>query len=271
MKELYKRFNIKVDFKGACQIFVNKLNNIIFHSQAFSLTEDDDDSLKWQLCNEIGLDYEATFSLNSCLEVKSFEEYLMRIQQLLGILHGTNKTRYDALLGTIEMAIVDSPMSLGIRVKYHEDKVVQILFSGSRFLDEKLVDDVIGVLDDKDKSGIKIAFEKGLKEFLEAQKDRSKLKNAVRDMQLACDETVKFLFKDKNIGLKHLFKDDRWKKIGFNEYQKRIFYSLNEYIDKLAKHKADSEFGFEDAECVIYLTGIFIRVSIKKLCNSTPA
>ena len=127
-----------------------------------------------------------------------------------------------------------------------------------------MVDDVLGVLEGKEKLAVKLAFDKGLKEFLEAKSSPPKLKNAVRDLQLACDETIKVLFKEKNLGFSHLFKEDRWKKVGLNDYQKQIFWNLNEYADKFAKHKSDSKITFKDTENIIYLTGMFIRLVFTK-------
>ena len=131
-------------------------------------------------------------------------------------------------------------------------------------LDEKLVDDVLGILSGDEKKPIKIAFEKGLTEYMQAKQDKRKLKNSVRDMQVACDETVKFLFQHKNLGLAHFFKNDRYKEVGFNEYQKKIYWQLNDYIDKFVKHKADGVISNDDAENIIYLTGMFIRLMVLK-------
>ena len=190
---------------------------------------------------------------------------ILRLQALLDLLYNYNKKQCAIdLIDIIEKAIDTSPVDLGVRLKTYKRKGAQIYFSGSRFLDEKLVDDILGVLEDKEKSAVKLAFEKGLKEFLEAKSSPSKFKNAVRDMQLACDETIKILFKDKNLGFRHLFKNKRWEKAGLNDYQKQIFWNLNEYADKFAKHKSDSKITLKDTENIIYLTGMFIRLVFTK-------
>lgn len=271
MKELYKRFNISTDINKSVSIFRNKIENILCHGKlGIKIFADNELATYWNLCNRLGLEYKEYLTVESKVrdifeKNLNFSEYLLRLQALLDFLWKKGKKQLAMIFGRIiGEAINTSPVDLGIRLKFYKHKGVQIHFSGSQFLDKKLVDDILGVLEDKGKLAVKIAFEKGLKEFLEAKSNPSKLKNAVRDMQLACDETIKVLFEDKNLGFRHLFKDNRWKKVGLNNYQKQIFWNLNEYADKLAKHKSDSKITFEDAESIIYLTGMFIRLVFTK-------
>jgi len=272
MKELYQRFNIIIDLKKAISIFRNKIENILSHGQLgekiFEKEENKNDTY-WELCNVLGIEYSyQSFSSGKVTKIFSsldFSEYLFRIQALLDLLRDCSKKQLaNDLAGIIEGAINTSPVDLGIRLKFYEQRGTQIYFSGSQLLDNKLVDDVLGILEDKEKSAIKLAFDKGLKEFLEAKNNPLKLKNAIRDMQLACDETIKILFNDKNLGFSHLFRNNRWEKAGLNDYQKQIFWNLNDYINKFAKHKSDSKTAPEDAENIIYLTGMFIRLVFSK-------
>lgn len=262
MKELFKRFDINIDIKEAQNQFINKINNILLYSEQFKTILND---LHWGLGNKIGIKFNEHENLGNLLENINFNEYLLRIQCIINYYHFQFEKEFSLLFFTIKRAIKESPIDLGIKL----DNNYQIVVIGSEYLDEKLINDILGVLKDPDKEAIRMAFEKGLKEFLESQKDNTKFKNAVRDMQLACDETIKFMFNDKNLGFKHLFDNDRWGKIGLNKYQKQIFWNLNEYIDKLAKHKADAEINCEDAENVIYLTGMFIRLVFLKNNHNT--
>lgn len=265
MKELFKRFNINVTLEDAQKKFINKINNILFNSQAFNSSTFKIEDFTWEFCNNIGLKYVSYQHFHDTYLVGiPFNEYLFRLQCLLDILYSRNTEKHHILFSLIDNAIDTSAIDIGLRIKFYKKKSAKIYFSGSKLLDNRLVDDILGVLEGEDKSAIKLAFEKGLKEFLESRREKDKLKNSIRDMQLACDEVVKFLFGDKNFGFRHLFKNDRWNKIGLNEYQKQIFWSLNEYVDKLFKHKADSKVNSEDAEFVIYLTGLFIRIILLK-------
>ncbi|MDO8571523.1 MAG: hypothetical protein Q7R79_02500 [bacterium] len=272
MKELYRRFNIAVNLENSLEIFRNKIENILSHGQLgeeIFETKENESDIYWELCNGLGVEYEyqsySSGKVSHIFDELDFSEYILRLQALLDLLWNYNKKQTAAtLIGIIENAVNTSPVDLGIRLKFYKQKGVQIYFSGSRFLDKKLVDDVLGVLEDEEKSAVRLAFEKGLKEFLEAKSNPPKLKNAIRDMQLACDETIKVLFKNKDLGFRHLFKDDHWKSAGLNDYQKQIFWNLNEYIDKFAKHKSDSKITTEDTENIIYLTGMFVRLVFTK-------
>jgi hypothetical protein len=196
----------------------------------------------------------------------TFGEFIVRLQIILDTLWEQPKDiEFANLLGRLlQRALEELPTDLGVRLTFDEQNGYQFYPAGSELLDEKLVDDVLGVLNEEELKGVKIAFTKGLKEFLESVNDKDKLRNCIRDMQLACDEIMKAWFKDKNLGFKHLFKDERWQKVGLNKYQKDIFWSLNEFMDKKIKHEAISEISREDAEFVIYMTGMFIRLVFLK-------
>jgi hypothetical protein len=270
MKELFRRFNIGVDQDKAVSIYRNKIENILNSGDlGEKIFQDSQLHTLWCMCNELGIAYYHTsFTSNQVSHIfpssLSFSEYLLRLQALLDFLWNSGHHDLAAQLAQIvDSAIHSSPTDLGIRIKIYQKKAPQLHFSGSKLLDKKLVDDVLGILYTSDRTAIAIAFSKGLKEFLEAKSSSVKLRNAIRDMQLACDEAVKAKFQDKNLGLRHLFKEGRWSQIGLNDYQKQIFWNLNEYIDKLVKHKSDTTISFGDAESVIYLTGLFIRLIFK--------
>ena len=261
---IYKRFSIDIDLQKAQVIFCNKINNLLRSGVAFDLETTTDISLSWELCNKLGLTY-TSIELWKYFTVAEFNIYLLHLQCLLNILFiNDHSEQYDVLLSFVQDAIDNSPIDLGLRLKTSKRNSVQIHPSGSKMLDKELVDDILGVLSGKEKHAIKISFEKGLKEFMESRNDTSKLKNSMRDMQVACDETIKYRFKDKNIGLKHLFKDNRWITAGLNNYQKNIYWNMNEYMDKYAKHSGDKEFNNEDIENIIYLTGMFVRIILLK-------
>jgi hypothetical protein len=264
MKDLYIRFNISIDQNRAINIFKNKIENILCSGLlGENIFGEESNDIYWELCNRLGIEYTyrgyASGKVSHVFSDLDFSEYLLRLQVLVDLVYENDEENANNLIGIIKNAIDSSPVDLGIRIKHYKKKNVQILFSGSKLLDSKLVDDVLGVLEDNKNSAIKLAFEKGIKEFMESNNNILKLKNTVRDMQLACDETIKVLYKDKNLGFRHLFKNDRWKKLGLNDYQKNIFWNLNEYIDKFAKHKSDSIILHKDAENIVYLTGLFIR------------
>jgi len=266
MKDLFKRFNIDVDLTSAQKIFINKINNYLFYYTEFA----DEKIFTLALCNNLGIKYLPGSVIKTYLpsENSDFQKYLLYLQVIIDMSFyesiRKNDDEYTFLISTINSTIEESPMDLGIKLKKHKSKSAQIQISGSKLLDEKLVDDVLSILSDPKSKPIKIAFEKGLKEFLESSSKPEKIKNVVRDMQLACDETCKLLLGNKDQGFKHLFLKDNGEKLGLNKHQMQIFWNLNDYIDKNAKHKSDAKISREDAEFVIYLTGMFIRLMFTK-------
>jgi hypothetical protein len=156
----------------------------------------------------------------------------------------------------------ESPIDLGYRIKVSNKKAPQILPSGCKLLDEKVVENVLGLLEMEQYAGIRSNFEEGLREFLHPR-TKATLKNVVEDMTTACDNTVKMVFNDSHLGFKHLFKDNRWQKLKLNAQQKQIFFSLNDWMDKI-KHDVITDYSKEDIESIIYLSAIFIRLAVNK-------
>ncbi len=156
MKELYKRFNITVDLPKAILIFRNKIENILSGGQ---LGEEIFESEKakidihWELCNILGIKYsyksDSSEKTSHILWGADFSEYIVRLQALLDLLWSNSKRQTVINLGgIIEDAINTSPIDLGIRLKIYKSKCPQIYFSGARLFDNKLLDDVLGILED---------------------------------------------------------------------------------------------------------------------------
>jgi hypothetical protein len=268
LKELYQRFGILLNHQEALRLFKNKLFYFFVSLPTGRAILDKVGKL---LLVRLGIIPQKEGEYHEVLFTelfgnKSLLECVFRLQVLFNTLWERDMREEARFLGEFirKFGLEESPLDLGVRLTFDEQNGYQFYPAGSELLDEKLVDDVLGVLNKEELKGVKIAFTKGLKEFLESINDKDKLRNCIRDMQLACDETMKARFKDKNLGFKHLFEDERWQKIGLNKYQKQIFWSLNEFMDKKIKHDALSEVSREDAEFVIYMTGMFIRLVFLK-------
>lgn len=247
---------------------MNAVNNIILRSTGF-----DDESFRledfyWEFCNRLFIEYKGYNNFeNQFRTSRPFDEYLVNLQTLLDILwEKEHLPQLGLLIDTIQNAIKNIPIKLGIRLKVTKQGA-QLHLSGSPILDEKLVDDVLDILGEENLKPVKIAFEKGLKELLESKQDSSKLRNTIRDMQLACDEISKYVLNDKKAGLKILLKTENEKTTGLNEYQFQIFRQFNSFADKLVKHKADSFIDYADTENFVYLAGLLIRLVLQKNPN----
>ena len=264
-KEIFARFNIKIDLKESQKRFRNKVNNILFHSNLFNDGSFDLQNIEFQFCNEYGLkfeDYSLAFESDYLKDNISFEEYLLRLICIIEILFEKVPKIAETFCELIAEYINESPTDLNLRIVKIK-KSYSIFPKGSELLDVKLVDDSLNILSKPKYESVKIAFEKGLKEYLQSSQDKSKLKNCLRDMQLAMDELSKIVLKDRNVGVKHLIKNENWPKTGLNDYFKKMLFEYNEMLDKLSKHSSVSKFSEKEVESVIYLTGLFIRLILE--------
>jgi Glu-tRNA(Gln) amidotransferase subunit E-like FAD-binding protein len=263
-KEIFARFNIKIDLKESQKRFRNKINNVLFHSHLFTGGSFNLQDIRFRFCNAYGLKFELgkNFQNNYLSDVITFEEYLLRLICIIEILIDEVPDIAKTFYEVIQKCISESPTDLNLRIVKIK-KLYSIFPKGSELLDDKLVDDSLNILTKSKYESVKVAFEKGLKEYLESSQDKSKLKNCLRDMQLAMDELSKIVLKDKNVGVKHLIKNENWPKTGLNNYFKKMLFEYNEMLDKLSKHSSVSKFSEKEVESVIYLTGLFIRLILE--------
>jgi hypothetical protein len=264
-KEIFSRFNIKIDLKESQTRFQNKINNILFHSTLFNNESFTLQKIEFQFCNTYGLkfqDYYRAFETNYLADNVAFEEYLLRLICIIEILFDKVPSVAETLSLLIQQYLNESPTDLNLRIVKIK-KSYSIFPKGSKLLDGKLVDDSLNILTNSKYQSVKVAFEKGLKEYLQSSQDKSKLKNCLRDMQLAMDELSKIVLKDKNVGVKHLIKNENWSKTGLNNYYKKMLFEYNDMLDKLSKHSSASKFSEKEVESVIYLTGLFIRLILE--------
>ena len=263
-KKLFSRFNIKIDLNESQARFRNKINNILFYSTLFSKGAFELEAIAFQFCNEYGLKFDPDYNFEDEYldDSITFEEYLTRLICIIDILFEKIPDTAKALCELIDKSINESPTDLNLRL-VKSKKRYSIFPKGSQLLDDKLVDDSLNILTNPKYQSVRIAFEKGLKEYLQSSQDRSKLKNCLRDMQLSMDELSKIVLKDKNVGIKHLIKNENWSKTGLNDYYKKILFEYNEMLDKLSKHSSASMLSEKEVESVVYLTGLFIRLVFK--------
>ena len=251
-----------MSLKEAQKRFINKICNLLSHSRLFHSKDFNIEDLAYPFSIKYGLKYTGFTSIENTYLTSdlSFFEFIIRLNCLIDLIAEKNAGVLYTFINFIKESLNESPIDLQLRVKKNK-KSYDILPSGSPLLDEKLVDNSLAIIEDSKYKKIRIAFEKGLKEFLVPGEDKSGYLNAIRDMQLSLDEVSKILLNDKNVGFKHLLKNKNWENTGLNEYFQKIFYQLNEMIDKLVKHNSSTHFSKSDTETIIYLTGMFIRLT----------
>ncbi len=204
-----------------------------------------------------GLAFHNSYNIIPRLNTITEDDFLDTLKVLILLYDWLRKNRHNLLNiadRLITEAIETSQVDIGI--KWSDGMFYK---SGAPILDEVLIDNILGVLNNENGKRILASFQKGLKEFMEANKDNHKLKNAVLDMQLVLDEASKILLNEKNAGFSNLLKDKNWDNIIKNKYYQKIFFQLNEFGDKLAKHNF-TELDKNEVEIFIYLTGLFLRL-----------
>jgi hypothetical protein len=263
-KDFFKRFNIIYNAKAAEKAFISKMVNILLHSKLLN----DEESFQiedtyYQFCNKYGIEFDWHQNYDYALNTNNFQIFIYQIEIILEIIEDKKPDVAKQLVWIIKDYIKESVVDLNIQIVKRKGKYI-FMPKGAPLLDEKLVDDILNILEkDKKYEQVNISFTKGLKEFIESKDDNLKYNNAVRDMQLALDEMSKVILKEKNVSFKHLIKNDNWIKTNINDYFKNISYQLNEMLDKLAKHSAGYRFNEKETESVIYLTGLLLRLLIK--------
>jgi hypothetical protein len=92
VKELYKRFGIKLGKKEAIKTFKNKVENI-FDVIIRKMDSKMETNFVWNVCNKLGLefDYDLLYLPNKIYNiilgsVTKFEEYLLRLQVVINVL-----------------------------------------------------------------------------------------------------------------------------------------------------------------------------------------
>lgn len=268
LKIFNKTFGIEESVEEERNRFVQRINQTLFNQIEDHPYPESYNNIFKILCYQLGLNADDRireknqFNYSSSANIPSLRSLTnddffqtLEILVLLYQFFNKNKDWQDKISLWIKTAVSNANIDLGVRWSSG-----MFYPSGAELLDEKLIDEILGILHAEDKKSILVAYQKGLKEFSESNKDKSKLKNVVRDMQLSLDETSKVLLGDKNIGFKHLLKDKNWDEIVKNKFYQKIFFQLNEFADKLAKHKAEAEFDEYEVETFVYLTGIFIRL-----------
>jgi hypothetical protein len=142
----------------------------------------------------------------------------------------------------------------------------QFFPKGSELLDEKLIDDILNCLDSEEHADILPPFSTGLLRYKESIKDQSKLKDVIDNMYEALEAFAKYINKnDKDLsGNKELL----IKNLKLNDYYKNMLFEYigyaNEFRHAAKKRQRRPGLNKYEVEAFIYLTGLFIRLGIKR-------
>jgi hypothetical protein len=248
-----ERFNIEIGLEEAKKHFVNRAHNQIFNYYYYTLTENNRFRVQREIVSALG-DRCSGYDLSTQIG----DDFLRNLHAL--------ETFYDlgyplVIDQYIKKFLSESEVDLGVR--WDNGRFIK---SGAQLLDNKLVNDVLDWLRQQKYITVIQPFEKGLDDFLHAEKLPQLLNDVVTDMyealealsMIITDRPNKDLSANRELFISKVNASSKYKKI-LSEY---INYA-NEFRHAQEKGKNKPKISPKEAESFIYLTGLFIRLAIQ--------
>jgi hypothetical protein len=204
-------------------------------------------------------DYQASFSDYATGE--DFYHFLISLEALYSGFGKYIPDKQLVLEAIIKSAISKSEGDLSIEWNKGE-----FWPSGAKLLDEVLVNDSLRWLSNQKYIDVLKPFEKGLRHLFEAQNKAESLKDVVTEMYEALEALAKvFLGNNKDLsGNREAFVSAN----KLSSYYKKL---LSDYIDYSNEYRHPPEIGKKrvplstiEVEAFVYITGLFIRLSIRQ-------
>jgi len=250
-KDFNKRFDITESVEEAQKRFINRVLNIF---DQFGV----DYPLKRHVWNFLGERYFSNESFEHLIK-GDFNRCLMCLEAVNEILTGRYKPPFQPD-SKIPFLLENSEIDLGVR--WHEGKFIR---SGARLLDDRLVNDPLHWLRDKKYKSVLKPYQKGLDHFLKSRKNPSLLSDVITDMYEALEALASIVTGKPNWDLSRA-RDLFIKKVkASNEYKnllKEYIIYANKFRHAEEEGKPKPEVIPSEVESFIYMTGIFIRLTI---------
>jgi len=261
----YKRFNIDVGTKEAHQRFIQRIR-----------------TLTWTLLDQFYSRISDRLLMGVCFKLGKPYSSIAHVSTFMGYWDEFVENDFRKCLETTEAVKLSLPMddnsaaskfSEGIKNALEESEVdLEISWDGeiftrkgAQFLDEQLVNDPLHWLRNAKYQNVLTPFEKGLKHWMEGQKDEKRYGDVITDMYEAAEALAKIVTgreTDLSGNLEKFASElrlpDQYKRM-LKEYDS--FANEYRHSAKLGKpRKYPSE---SNTEVFIYLTGTFIRLVVQ--------
>ncbi len=259
--KFHERFNIEVGLNEARRRFVNRALNLIFGSFLYQLNNCEE--IVEEIATALGEPYDND-DFDSVKELinDDFHNTLQAIEALYNAIPSNSIPLYsnEELVNIIDRIISKSEVDLGIR--WQDGKFIR---SGARYLDDKLVNDVLTWLSKKGYETVMTPYGKGLDHFLHAEQRPELLADVVTDMYEALEALSKIVTKrpdndlssNRELFIKAVYASPEYKKI-LKEY---IDYA-NEFRHAAEEGRKKPSLSIREVESFIYLTGVFLRLAM---------
>ena len=259
-KKLHERFELELGVDEAKRRFVNRVLNFLIHDIHIVACQRYDlngwASLERHICSKLGEQWRGMNCLSSVVN-NDFEKSLQAIEALYA-----HPNFVDLANDGITSILQDTEMDIGIRWEKG-----QFLPSGAPVLDEKLVDDVLGILSSSQHKGVSDPFKKGLDHFLNSIKKPELLPDVLRDMYDALEALAKIICdNDRDLSAN---REKFVSGLKLADSYKRMLKEYIEYANDFARHagpdgKQKPLPSRREVEGFMYLTGLFIRLALSK-------
>lgn len=168
----------------------------------------------------------------------------------------------DTLDHIIETIFAQCETDIGIRWNNGH-----FLPAGAPALDDRLVNDVLGILGSSKYKGISDPFIKGLYHFLNSTKRQELLSDVITDMYEAVEALAKIICdNDKDLSAN---REALVSKLNLADPYKKILKEYIEYANDLHRHAGEKgqskpSPARHEVEAFVYLTGLLIRLALSK-------
>lgn len=252
------RFDLNLDIGEAKTRFVNRVYNEILWNFLFQDINSDNDryAIARKMATYLGDKFENT-------QPTTFvgPDFLRNLQAVEAIyMSVVDRTLKRSLSDIVERLLATSEHDLGISWK--DGKFYP---SGAKLLDEKLANDVMKWLRDKNYVTVLAPFEKGLRHLLESSKQADLTSDVITDMYEALEALAKIVSgreaKDLSSNQEAFIS-----KVAASDAYKKLLRQYIEYANNF-RHAAEQKsprptIAAREAESFVYLTGVFIRLAM---------
>ena len=260
MKKFHERFEIDLGVDEAKRRFVNRVLNFLLDDVRIIACEEYDPNgwalLGRHICSKLGERWNGPNCLSSVVK-NDFEKCLQAIEALYA-----HPNYVDLANDGITSILQDTEIDIGIRWEKG-----RFLPSGAPVLDEKLVNDVLGILSSSQHKGVSDPFRKGLDHFLHSTKKPALLADVLTDMHEALEALAKIICgKDRDLSAN---RESFVSELKLADSYKRMLKEYIGYANDFARHagpdgKQKPLPARREVEGFMYLTGLFIRLALCK-------
>lgn len=260
MAKFHERFGIDLEVTEGKRRFVNRTLNFLLNDMVKIAVRRNDLSgrheVEQYICSKLGERFDGI----GCLErvMRNDFDYCLRALEALHEHH-----EWEAIMETtIQNILTETEVDIGIRWGNGE-----FLPAGVPDLDVALVSDPLGLLGTSEYKGVSDAFKKGLDHFLHSTKSQGLLADVLTDMHEALEALAKIVCQNEKE-----FSANREafiSNVGLTEPYKRMLKDYIDYANKFGRHAGPQGMpkpmpSRKEVEAFMYLTGLFIRVTVSK-------